>query len=174
MAWVMSEDSTLGKYVREKTEIIFRKGSSIGNRLTASEYKWKCNKILSRGLGICGQCSFCPWVQTGMVFQLPNGESFRPYFHATCNTEGVVYLRTCRCGAFYVGKTIRQFKQRTVYTILFPIRNMLNWLHQWAVIWGYIISLTHQWSNVLSLKLYPKIHEVGIGINLFSRRRLSG
>lgn len=51
-------------------------------------------------------------MQAGTRFCLPNGERFSPQFHATCNTSGVIYLIRCKCGAFYVGKTIRQFKKR--------------------------------------------------------------
>lgn len=37
---------------------------------------------------------------------------FTPTFYADCETQGIVYLMTCKCKAFYVGKTIRQFRSR--------------------------------------------------------------
>lgn len=43
---------------------------------------------------------------------LPNGEIFVPTFHEDCETQGIVYLMSCRCNAFYVGKTARQFYSR--------------------------------------------------------------
>ena len=92
---------------------MFRKCPSLGSKLTASEYKPKQKTaICTRGISKCGQCSYCPWVLEGTTFKLPNGETFKPTFQATCTTKGVIYLMLCNCGAFYVGKTIREFKKR--------------------------------------------------------------
>lgn len=48
----------------------------------------------------------------GTRFMLPNGEISTPNYHADCDTQGIVYLMCCKCRAFYVGKTARQFSQR--------------------------------------------------------------
>lgn len=82
--------------------------------------------------------SLLPWISTSQRFQPPNGEMFRPHFRADCNTQGVVYLMTCKCGVFYVGKTIRQFWQRIrdhVYysangKMLSPISRHLDLCHR--------------------------------------------
>lgn len=44
--------------------------------------------------------------------RLPNGELFTPHTSALCGTTGVIYLMLCDCKAFYVGKTIRELRQR--------------------------------------------------------------
>lgn len=59
-----------------------------------------------------GMCTFCSWVSTGYWFTLPNAELFFPWFKADCSTQGIVYPMTCHSGAFYVGKTIRQLRER--------------------------------------------------------------
>lgn len=40
---------------------------------------------------------------------LPNGKKFAPKKFVNCQTQDIVYLMTCDCGSFYVGKTIREF-----------------------------------------------------------------
>lgn len=69
---------------------------------------------------------------------LPNGEIYYPIFSATCRTQGVVYLMTCTCGVFYVGKTVRQLRQRIndhIYysgngKMLTPVSRHLNIYHR--------------------------------------------
>lgn len=60
----------------------------------------------------CGDCPRCPWVLEGRNVILPNGELFHSRTNANCGTRGVIYLMVCQCQAFYVGKTIREFRQR--------------------------------------------------------------
>lgn len=55
------------------------------------------------------KCPKCPRILEG---QLPNGETLSPHFSANCVTTGVVYLMLCTYQAFYVGKTIRELRQR--------------------------------------------------------------
>lgn len=85
----------------------------------------------------CGKCALCRWVQPGRKLKLPNGEFFYPNFCTACETQGVVYLMKCIYGAFYVGKTVRQLRQRKrdhIYTsgnskMLTPVSRHLD-LHQ--------------------------------------------
>lgn len=110
---LLSEDLKLQQYVRKTPEIVFQKSPSIGDKLTASHYRPKCRKdTLPKGTHPCGQCTYCPWIQTGTSLCLPNAERFGPRCYATCNTPGVIYLMKCRCGAFYVGKMICPLKKR--------------------------------------------------------------
>lgn len=60
----------------------------------------------------CGHCRACAWVREGISFVLPNG---KPYLLKQCvdgETKGIVYLLTCDCATFYIGKTKRQLRQR--------------------------------------------------------------
>lgn len=43
---------------------------------------------------------------------VPNGELFSSPKHANGGIRGVIYLMVCACNAFYVGKTIRELRQR--------------------------------------------------------------
>lgn len=113
------------------------------------------------GIFTCDQCTYCPWVQTGSKFWLPNGEWFHPRFHATCNKEGVVYLMTFRCGAFYVGKTICQIKQCLYDHIYYS---------QFAKMLTFITDFTPRWFISLCQRLYLRTHVAAIGINAFSKR----
>lgn len=51
-------------------------------------------------------------LQAPDVCSQTNRELFVPKFHADCDTQGIVYLMLCQCGAFYVGKTTRHFRYR--------------------------------------------------------------
>lgn len=129
----------MSKYVSDHPEIVFKRAPSLRDKLTKSHFvslqDYTINQV---GMHTCGHCSFCSWVSMGWRFQLPNGEMFCPHFWADCNTQGVVYLMTCKCGVFYVGKTIRQFWQRIrnhVYysangKMLSPISRHLDLCHR--------------------------------------------
>lgn len=129
----------MGKYVSDHPEIVFKRAPSLRDKLTRSHFVPPQDHTTNQiGMYICGQCSFCPWISTGQKFQLPNGEMFRPRFWADCNTQGIVYLMICKCGVFYVGKTICHFWQRIqdhVYystngKMLSPIRRHLDLCHR--------------------------------------------
>lgn len=57
----------------------------------------------------CGHCAHCPLIRKEKVFTLPNGQVFKLKHFVNCQTPAVVYLMTCECGAFYVGKTRQRF-----------------------------------------------------------------
>lgn len=81
--------------------------------ITSSHYSNTANlSVPSNGIAKCGKCAFCPWINVGTSFTLPNWELFVPNFHANCDTQGIVYLMTCKCKAFDVGNTIRHFRSR--------------------------------------------------------------
>lgn len=90
----------------------YKRTLSLKDKLTSSHYS--ANPCWCRhhqhGITRCGKCAFCSWIYVGTQFMLPNGERFSPNFHADCDTQGVVYLMSCKCGAFYVRKTARHFR----------------------------------------------------------------
>lgn len=138
--YLLQEDPILRKYVNTYPEIVFRRTNSLRDKLVFSHYtayKPYAPK-LPLGTSRCGNCTFCPWVLPGHQVLLPNGEVYYPKFSTTCNRQGVIYLMTCRCGAFYVGKTARQLRQRIndhlYYSgngkMLTPISRHLDFYHR--------------------------------------------
>lgn len=78
----------------------------------------------SRGMYRCDACEFCEWILKGPSFVLPNGRIHMIGHHVDCQTTGVIYIMFCRCGSFYVGKTIRNF-WRWIYDHIYYIRKNL-------------------------------------------------
>lgn len=109
----LAEHHILGKHVQSAPELVFHRVCSLRDQLTSSHYTFeKPHRIGPKGTFRCGDCPRCPWVREGKWFVLPNGELFVPRTFANCGTRGVVYLMLCICKAFYVGKTIRELRQR--------------------------------------------------------------
>lgn len=110
----------------------------VTNALTATMSLLVGRALTRKGFTDVVIALFCPWMSTDSRFKLPNGELFNPHFWADCSTQGVVYLMTCKCGAFYVGKTIRQLRQRindhiyysTNGKMLTPISRHLDLYHR--------------------------------------------
>lgn len=110
---ILTDHHTLRKYIKPTPDLVFRRATSLKDRLTHSHYKIPISGPREhRGTFKCGNCPHCPWIQEGQQFLLPNGEMFFPKHSAHCSTRGVIYLMTCACSAFYVGKTIRELRQR--------------------------------------------------------------
>lgn len=57
----------------------------------------------------CGSCDQRPWIRKGDTCPLPRGGYLKSRTYADCRTVGVVYLATCTCAEFYIGKTKRTF-----------------------------------------------------------------
>lgn len=96
--YLLREDAILNKYVRDISEIVFRKTTSIGNRIIASQYDPNRNSTMRIcGISICGQCTYCPWVGTSTRFSLPNGDTFCPSFNPSCETQE--WCTSCLAGA---------------------------------------------------------------------------
>lgn len=103
----------ISKYIKNYPDIVLRRAPSVRDQLTSSHYIPNSDHPCAFwGIATCGRCNMCPWIHQGTEFVLPNGQVFTPRFHVDCNTPGIVYLITCVCGAFYVGKTIRPFRKR--------------------------------------------------------------
>lgn len=110
---LLTNHRILKKYIRPTPELVFHRATSLKDKLTSSHYQeGPCSPRDPHSIFRCGQCARCPWIQEGTKFILPNRELFTPAFHANCSTKGVIYLIVCACNAFYVGKTIRELRQR--------------------------------------------------------------
>lgn len=110
---LLAEHHTLAKYIRPTPEVVFRRARSLRDQLTSSHYTpTRPLRSGPNGTFKCRDCPWCPWVHEGRHFVLPNGETLTPCTFANCGTKGVIYLMNCVCKAFYVGKTIREFRQR--------------------------------------------------------------
>lgn len=57
-------------------------------------------------------CNFCSYIQEGHQVELPNGQFWKIPHRVTCQTPGIVYMMTCQCGSFYIGKTKCPFFRR--------------------------------------------------------------
>lgn len=67
----------------------------------------------------CGGCNYCQFMLNDKKIRLPNGFFFFKHKHHTnCKTMGVVYLLTCDCGCFYVGKTMQEIWKRAYRHVL--------------------------------------------------------
>ncbi|XP_073480204.1 uncharacterized protein [Aquarana catesbeiana] len=113
--WHMLQcDPTLGPLVPQRPLFTFKRTTSLGDKITASEFKAENNKIHCKykGTFMCGKCRYCKYMLTTRNPTLPNGQSFHPKHFANCRTFGVVYLLLCECTCFYVGKTKTEFWKR--------------------------------------------------------------
>lgn len=78
---ILCDDPTLTKYICDRPDIVFRRASSLRDRLTKRLYNsTPQTQTSSKGLYRCGHCAFCPWVSTGSRFTPANGELFYPSF----------------------------------------------------------------------------------------------
>lgn len=107
-------DPNLKPHITATPTITYRKARSLGDYLVKSEYTGNFRSDTCKRLGTftCGGCSCCRYMNTKNKFKLPNGRMYRPRHFSNCKTPGVVYLLTCQCGCFYVGKTKLQFHKR--------------------------------------------------------------
>lgn len=82
--------------------------------MVKSEYTgiFRSDKCKRFGTFTCGGCPLCRYMNTQSKFTLPNGRIYRPRHYANCKTSGVIYLLTCQCKCFYVGKTKLEFHKR--------------------------------------------------------------
>lgn len=68
---------------------------------------------------------------------LPNGKLHSAVHHVNCQTVGVVYIMSCECESFYVGKTKRAFWGRIKDHVYYinsnhlqtPIRRNVKFMH---------------------------------------------
>lgn len=111
---LLSVDPSLAPYVPSRPLITYRKTSSLKDSLTQSEYvgEFRTDPCKRPGTFRCGGCNLCQYMNIENKILLPNAKPFRPTHFANCKTAGVVYLLSCQCGAFYIGKTKQPFFKR--------------------------------------------------------------
>ncbi|XP_040178452.1 uncharacterized protein LOC120911183 [Rana temporaria] len=107
-------DPQLGPFVPKEPAITYRRAQSLRDHLVTSEFKgtFRCDPCKRKGTFTCGGCSICRYINSGRQIVLPNGQLHKPRHYANCKTVGVVYLLTCHCKRFYVGKTKLPFHKR--------------------------------------------------------------
>lgn len=119
---LLTMDLTLAFFVPSFPAITFRRAPSIGDKLVSSEYRSHKGDICKTlGTFACGGCHYCQYMDRRNNITLPNGQLFFPKHYVNCKTPGIVYLPTCECGCYYVGKTINEFWKR-IYQHLGTIR----------------------------------------------------
>ena len=111
---LLSFDPQLGPFVPKEPAITYRRACSLKDHLVASEFKdnFRKDPCKRRGTFTCGGCSICRYINIERDIVLPNGRPYRPRHFANCKTFGVIYLLTCQCKRFYVGKTKLPFFKR--------------------------------------------------------------
>lgn len=148
---LLNEDPILRKYVGQHPEVVFRWGNPLRDKLVSSHYSQTSTPPRqSRGIHMCGKCSFCLQICPGNSFLFSNGKHFTSRFFANCGTRGIVYLMLCRCGVFYVGNPARQFRKRINHHICYSangkmpttVSRHLDLYHKFDTSYASFISLT--------------------------------
>lgn len=96
-------DATLAPLLKDCPLITLMRAPSLQDKLAHSKLTMKKNINKYCGTFPCGHCRYCKYLDTRKNIILPNGEDFKHY--ANSYTAGIVYLLTCECGCFYIGKT---------------------------------------------------------------------
>lgn len=114
-------DPSLDKFITPQPQVTYRRVHTLRDRLVQSHFcdNPKKNHCRNRGTYPCGSCRYCNFLmsiakQNNLVV---NGVEIKLQHFANCNTQRVVYLLLCECGAFYVGLTKRYFWKRMYHQI---------------------------------------------------------
>lgn len=94
----------------------------MGDKVVTSEYKpHRDDTCKTLGTLPCGGCPYSQYMDRCKDVNLPNGQQFHSKHYVNCRIPGIVYLLTCECGCYYVGKTKNAFWKR-IYQHLTTIR----------------------------------------------------
>lgn len=97
----------LAPFVPTLPAVSYRSAPSVGDKLVASEHKSiKGDICKTLGTFACGGCGYCRYMDKCKHINLPNGLTFRPKNYVNCKTPDIVYLLTCECECYYMGKTM--------------------------------------------------------------------
>lgn len=111
-------------------DITFTHAPSMWDHLITSHYSPKIYKFPTDvGTFPCGRCDVCILISNSREVNLPNGLTYIIRPTVTCKTGRIVYLATCRCGCYYVGKTERPFCKR----IWDHVKPLYKWLTTTAI-----------------------------------------
>lgn len=107
---LLTADHTIKKYIQPQPQITYRRSPSLRDKVITSHHAPK-PEFSSSVIGTfpCGHCDICEFIYDVREKPLPNGQRHKIKHKVTCQTTGIVYLATCTCGSYYVGKTKRQF-----------------------------------------------------------------
>lgn len=99
-------DPTLNPHIPTIPAITYCRARSLKDQLVRSEYvgTFRSHPCKRLGTFTCGGCPHCRYMNIQPNTILPNGKPYRPKHFANCKTFGVIYLLTCQCMSFYVGK----------------------------------------------------------------------
>lgn len=111
--FLLQSDPIVSKYISSIPSVTFRRATSLKDQLTKSHFEL-LNKIHCkyRGTFPCGSCTQCPYLDTRKQIMLPNGQKWKSSHFVNCRRQGIIYMFICSCNAFYIGKTIREFRAR--------------------------------------------------------------
>lgn len=110
---LLNADKTIKKYIKSQPQITYRRSPSLRDKIIASHHAPKEDATLtSFGTFPCGNCDVCDFVYDACETPLPNSQINKIKHKVTCQSVGIVYLATCVCGSYYVGKTKRPFNVR--------------------------------------------------------------
>lgn len=118
---LLQADPWITSNISEAHQVTFRKAQSLPDGPVHSHHSNTATPHCDRlGTFRCKHCDICPYIHECARFWHPNGRFFIARHFVDCNTASVVYLFSCECGCFYVGKTRRPLckqLQEHVYAI---------------------------------------------------------
>lgn len=122
---LLNRDPIVNKYISNFPQITYKKCRSLKDPLVHSHFQ-DLSRTSEQEIGMhkSEACDYCNWILEGASFTLSNGDIFKMKFHADCQTKGMLYIVFCRCGPFYIGKTLRNFLKR-IYDHIYCIRKNL-------------------------------------------------
>lgn len=107
---LLTADTVIKKYIKPYPNITYRRSPSLRDRLITSHHSpIQVSSSTTHGTFPCGKCDICQFIYDSREVPLLNGSTYTIKHTVTCQTVGIVYLATCRCGCYYVGKTKRPF-----------------------------------------------------------------
>lgn len=103
----------MSAYIPAKPSITCRRAKFLKDQLVQSHFVDPRSLSNQPATTIpCGNCEACPFLDLRNKVILPNGQFWTQKRAATCHSSGVIYLLSCPCGDFYIGKTRRQLSMR--------------------------------------------------------------
>ncbi|OCT70307.1 hypothetical protein XELAEV_18037231mg [Xenopus laevis] len=90
---ILQQDTDLSKVLGLRPHVTYRRSRNLRDQLTQSHYVQSNN-------------------DTTMIFRKTDNIHHNLAHFINCKTQSVIYVMKCACGIEYVGKTIREFRQR--------------------------------------------------------------
>lgn len=100
--------------VADTPQITYRRARALREELTTSHYESGVirDPCTTGGSFPCGDCPHCKYNDNGLHALTIHGVHLEAKHFANCRTRGIIYLLLCRCKAYYVGKTKREWRCR--------------------------------------------------------------